>query len=47
MPNELTQSTPEIHDQVKAKMNIDRDPPAGMVFHPAGPMEGGGQRALR
>jgi len=42
MLNEVSQSTPDIHDQVKAKMDIEGYPRAAMVFHSAAPMEGGG-----
>jgi hypothetical protein len=33
--------TQEIYDAAHAVMEIDTDPPAGMIVHSAGPIEGG------
>ncbi|MGO9487590.1 MAG: hypothetical protein ACLQBB_01010 [Solirubrobacteraceae bacterium] len=33
--------TQEQYDAVHSQMNIDSNPPAGMIFHAAGPIEGG------
>jgi hypothetical protein len=33
--------TQEQYDAVHGHMGVDEDPPAGMIFHMAGPVEGG------
>jgi hypothetical protein len=33
--------TQQQYDAVHGAMNIDSDPPAGLIFHMAGPIEGG------
>jgi hypothetical protein len=33
--------TQEQYDTIHSKMNVDGDPPAGMIFHSAGPIDGG------
>ena len=33
--------TQENYDAAHAVMEVDTDPPAGMIFHSAGPIEGG------
>lgn len=33
--------TQEQYDAVHGNMNVDGDPPAGLIFHSAGPIDGG------
>ncbi len=33
--------TQEQYDAVHGTMNVETDPPAGLIFHSAGPIEGG------
>jgi len=33
--------TQEQYDAVHSQMDVDGDPPAGLIFHSAGPIEGG------
>jgi hypothetical protein len=33
--------TAELYDAVDGKLGIDTDPPAGLIFHSAGPIDGG------
>lgn len=33
--------TAEMYDALDGGMNIDADPPEGLIFHAAGPIEGG------
>ena len=33
--------TQEQYDAVHSQMGVDENPPAGMIFHSAGPIEGG------
>jgi|SRR6266545_8370656 len=46
MENRVEQSTPEIYDAVAAKLDVENDPPAGMIVHTASAMEGGGVRIV-
>jgi hypothetical protein len=33
--------TAELYDAVNDKMNVENDPPEGLILHTSGPMEGG------
>ncbi|MGO8906167.1 MAG: hypothetical protein ACLQMH_11145 [Solirubrobacteraceae bacterium] len=33
--------TQEQYEAIHGRMNVDADPPQGMIFHSAGPIEGG------
>lgn len=33
--------TQDQYDAIHGGMNVDQDPPAGLIFHSAGPIEGG------
>jgi len=37
----LPGGTQEQYDTIHSHMNIDGDPPAGLIFHSAGPVDGG------
>jgi hypothetical protein len=46
MENRISDSTPEIYDAVSAKLDIEKDPPAGCIVHTAIAEEGGGMRIV-
>ena len=38
--------TQEQYDAIHSEMHIDADPPAGLIFHSAGPIDGLGRHRL-
>lgn len=38
--------TQEQYDAVNAEMGVEQDPPEGLIFHSAGPLEGGGWNVI-
>jgi hypothetical protein len=41
---EIDNVTADIYDAVNAKMDVEANPPAGLIFHTGGPRDGGGWR---
>ena len=39
--SEIRGLTAEMYDTVNEKANVESDPPAGLIVHTAGPMDGG------
>jgi hypothetical protein len=38
---DLAEGTQELYDKIIAKLDVEGNPPAGMIIHTAGPFEGG------